>query len=488
MVASTPDATDIPEGHGTGAALEREHGRLNAIADGRSSLICLIDNRGRVTERGVNPAFQRLLGWDDRDVGGRVLWKHWIDPAEADDVRIRIERVVRGGSIGEHENHWLTRSGRRVPVAWTCVALPEVGGCTLFLVAGVDGAEHPRRTQQIGEAEERFRAVIESAPVAIVEIGLDDAVRLWNPAAQAIFGWSPEEVIGRPPRWIPDDRLAEFHALSAREALGDGYTGLETVRVHRDGRRLDVEISAAPIRDATGAVVGAMAVIADISQRRRQAEEVRASRMRIVEAADEARRKLERNLHDGAQQRLVALSISLRLIEAKLASDPDSASEMLGTAREELALALADLRDLARGIHPAVLTDRGLAAAVEALAARTPLPVEVDVARERLEPAIEAALYYFVAEALTNVAKYAGATSARVRLAISEGVVIAEVSDDGAGGADPERGSGLRGLADRIEALDGRLIVESPRGVGTRVRMEVPVAPVHASLTRLHAR
>ncbi len=220
-----------------------------------------------------------------------------------------------------------------------------------------------------------------------------------------------------------------------------------------------------------------MAVLSDISDRKRQEEEIRASRARIVQAADDARRKLERNLHDGAQQRLVALSVSLRLAEAKLsAADTDAAAAILADAREELLRALEELRDLARGIHPAVLTDRGLAAALRALVARVPLPIEVDLAEERMPPSVEAALYYVVAEALTNVVKYAGASSASVRLAIGEnGVVVAEVSDDGVGGADPARGSGLRGLVDRVEALDGRLSVDSPAGAGTRVRVEVPV-------------
>jgi PAS domain S-box-containing protein len=336
-----------------------------------------------------------------------------------------------------------------------------------------------RREREMVEAEERFRAVIESAPVAIVEIGLDDKVKLWNSAAERIFGWTPEEVVGRPPRWVPDDRWQEFRSLSDHEARGVGYIGYETVRVRRDGSPLDVEISAAPIRDSTGGVVGAMAILSDISERKRHEEGLRASRARIVQAADDARRKLERDLHDGAQQRLVALSLSLRLAEAKLFSaDSDSAAAILAGAREELSRALEELRDLARGIHPVILTDRGLAAAVRALAARMPLPVEAEFAEERLPPPVEAALYYVVAESLTNVAKYAKATSARVRLEMSdEGVVAAEVSDDGVGGADPARGSGLRGLADRVEALDGRLVVDSPSGGGTRVRVEVPLDP-----------
>jgi PAS domain S-box-containing protein len=459
---------------------------VNALAAGAASLICVIDDRGRVTDRGVNLAFQRVLGCDGRDVAGKVLWEHWVEAAEADEVRSRIEAVADGAVLGRYENHWRTASGERLVVAWTCIALPSSRDLSLFLVAG---APRPLgRDPSTARAGERLSALVESAPVAIIEVGLDNTVRLWNPAAERIFGWSAQEVLGRPPCWIPEDRLAEFQALSTREAIGEGYTGFETVRMHRDGRRLEVEISAAPIRDVDGDVVGAMALITDISERKRQAEELRASRARIVEAADDARRKLERNLHDGAQQRLVTLALTLRLAEERLSSAPTEAERLIAGAREELVVALAELRELARGIHPAVLTDRGLAVAVEALASRAPLPVEVDVPPERLPPAIEAALYYFVAESLTNVARYAGAGRAHVRLALTDGgLVAAEVSDDGCGGANPANGSGLRGLTDRIETLGGRLVVDSPPGGGTRVRMEVPLGSMEVPLNRVRA-
>jgi PAS domain S-box-containing protein len=478
VVSIVAGGLDISERQRFDAQKQRERDFFNAILNATPGFICLIDHEGRLTERGVNVAFARAFEWSDLDVHGKVFWEHWVDPVEADEVRARIERTVRGESLGEHDNLWVTSKGERLSIAWTCTALPRLDERPLFLITGIDVTERRRREEEIRAAEERLRAIIESAPVAIVEIGQNGLVNLWNPAAERIFGWPPEEVLGRPPVWVPEDRRDEFVALSAREAQGSGYTGFETVRAHKDGRLLDVEISAAPIRDATGEVAGAMAVLSDISDRRRQAEEVRASRARIVQAADDARRKLERNLHDGAQQRLVALSVSLRLAETRLSADPDSAAAILAGAREELAHALEELRELARGIHPAVLTDRGLAAAVDALVARTPLPVEVELAEDRLPASVEAALYYVVAESLTNVVKYAGAASARIWLEVGgEGFVTAEVSDDGVGGADPTQGSGLRGLVDRVEALDGRLVVDSPAGDGTRVRVEIPLAP-----------
>jgi signal transduction histidine kinase len=204
-------------------------------------------------------------------------------------------------------------------------------------------------------------------------------------------------------------------------------------------------------------------------------EKLRASRARIVQAGDAARRRLERNLHDGAQQRLVTLSLSLRLALSKLQEDPSAAQELLEAASAELALALEELRELARGLHPAILSDRGLGAALEALVARAPLPVELhDVPPERLPPPVEAAAYYVVAETLTNVAKYAAAHSAHVTVTRRDGLAIVEVDDDGVGGADVSQGSGLRGLADRVEALNGRLLLTSEPGRGTHVRAEIP--------------
>jgi signal transduction histidine kinase len=212
----------------------------------------------------------------------------------------------------------------------------------------------------------------------------------------------------------------------------------------------------------------------DITERTRHEDELRRSRARIVEASDVERRRLERNLHDGAQQRLVSLSLVLRLAQAKIEADPAEADELLGQASEELGQALEELRELARGIHPAVLSDRGLGPALEALAARSPLPVDLELDGDRLPEPVEAAAYYVVAEALTNVVKYAEASSVAVSIERVNGRAIVEIADDGIGGADPSGGSGLRGLVDRVEALDGLFLVESAPGKGTRVRAEFP--------------
>jgi signal transduction histidine kinase len=208
---------------------------------------------------------------------------------------------------------------------------------------------------------------------------------------------------------------------------------------------------------------------------------MRASRARIVRAADEARERLERNLHDGAQQRLVAVSISLRLANSMLPGATDEAQRLLTAASEELTHAIDELRELARGIHPSILTDRGLGPALEVLASRSPLRISVtNELHQRLPPQVEAAAYYVVAESLTNIARYAQASSVQVRVRLREDAARVDVIDDGIGGADPSRGSGLRGLADRVEALEGTLGVESPPGAGTRVWADIPLTEPHS--------
>ena len=206
-------------------------------------------------------------------------------------------------------------------------------------------------------------------------------------------------------------------------------------------------------------------------------EKLAASRARLVEVGDAERQRLERNLHDGAQQRLVSVALGLNMVGARLEKDPAAAREMLAAAQAELSRGLDELRELARGIHPVVLTERGLGPALQALAARAPLPVEVsEVPDERLDAPVEAAAYYVVAEAITNVAKYAHASTATVTIGRRNGTATVTVADDGVGGADPAEGSGLRGLAARVEALNGRLDVDSPRGGGTRITAEIPLS------------
>ena len=251
--------------------------------------------------------------------------------------------------------------------------------------------------------------------------------------------------------------------------------------IERDGRQLGMLVHDASLDDDPELVeaVAATAAIA-LDDARLQAEsegrlaELRASRERIVAAGDAERRRLERNLHDGAQQRLVSVALQLRMIQSRIRADPALAEQLVSSASDELSQSLQELRELARGIHPAVL-NHGLQAALESLAARASVPTRVTFeSRERLPESIELAAYFVACEALANVAKYAHATQATVRVTRRDGLAVIEIADDGVGGADESAGSGLQGLADRVAALDGTLRILSPPGAGTVVTAELP--------------
>jgi signal transduction histidine kinase len=210
-------------------------------------------------------------------------------------------------------------------------------------------------------------------------------------------------------------------------------------------------------------------------ERRRQAAAIAASRVRVIEAADAERRRIGRDLHDGAQQRLVAVSTLLTAMRTKLEADGSDANRLLDLAAEELSAANAELRELARGLYPVALAERGLGGALEALTPGCPLPVHIDVPDVALPERVALAAYFLVSESLTNVVRYANADTARVRAAVDDGALRIEVSDDGVGGADPGAGTGLRGLADRVEVLGGRLEIASPPGAGTHITATIPL-------------
>jgi len=266
-----------------------------------------------------------------------------------------------------------------------------------------------------------------------------------------------------------------------RVELPDEDAGRMTTLIEHDGVSVAALLHDAALRDEPEllSAVGAAAAIALEngrlhSEQRAHLEELRGSRSRVIEAAQRERQRLERDLHDGAQQRLIALSLELRRLEDRLASDADARSQ-LDQARGEIEKSLGELRAIARGLHPAVVSGHGLAVALEQMAALAPVPVQLRVDLERRLPdRVEVAAYYVVSEGLANIGKHAGATSVRVDVRRADGCLLVEITDDGVGGADTERGSGLRGLADRVEALDGRLRVWSPDGGGTRLRAEMP--------------
>jgi signal transduction histidine kinase len=286
--------------------------------------------------------------------------------------------------------------------------------------------------------------------------------------------------------WIPES--GRYVDGTGRELAGEAGEGRTTTPVELEGRRVGALVHDARLLDQpelVRAVADAAALALERerleAELRAKVEELRASRARIVEAGYAAARRLERDLHDGAQQRLVSLALGLRMAEGRVESNPEEAQRLLRSAHAELDAAIAELRDFARGLHPGILADRGLDAALSALAARAPLPVEVEGSAEgRLNPGVESAAYFVVAEALTNVAKYAEAETATVSVARDNGALTVQVRDDGVGGADPANGSGLRGLSDRVSALDGRLEVESPSDRGTLVRARIPVGDSRA--------
>jgi PAS domain S-box-containing protein len=327
-------------------------------------------------------------------------------------------------------------------------------------------------------------AIVDTAPSLLLTVDMDGMIISLNPATLEASGYTENSDVLGQHFWDvfidPSERGAmetRFHDAAPEHPASEYENTFTNVR----GERMSIIWRGAPVKAETGEVRGIVAAGLDVTDRRRAEEEMRASRGRIVAAGDEARRRLERNLHDGAQQRLVSLSLALRLAQSKLESDPAAAAPILAGASEELAAALEELRELARGIHPAVLSDRGLDAALEGLAARTPIPVDLDRVGRRLPEPIEAAAYYVVSESVANVVKHGHASSIRVGLEAENGTFRVEVADDGVGGADAALGSGLRGLADRVSALDGRLEVESPRGGGTRVTAELPLPAVAAA-------
>jgi len=334
-----------------------------------------------------------------------------------------------------------------------------------------------RRAAELERDRELLNAIANYAPSLLCLVGADGRVRPYatNKAFERRLGYEPSETGGvlfwR--RYVPEEDAEEVRA--AIEAVVAGVPAAERDGRWRtrDGDLVDVAWSCTALPMVESGPVFLISAT-DVTERRRHEEEVRTSRARLVTAADEARRRLERNLHDGAQQRLTALLLSLRVARRQAADDP-ALVRLLDGALEELGAAVVELRELARGIHPEVLTRRGLAAALRIMAARMPFPVDLDVPKASCGEQAEVAAYYVVSETLANVAKYAGASQAAVRVSREVDRIVVEVEDDGRGGADPAAGTGLSGLADRVAALDGAFSVESPPGGGTRIRAEIPV-------------
>jgi PAS domain S-box-containing protein len=335
------------------------------------------------------------------------------------------------------------------------------------------------RAAELAASEARQRAILQAAHDAVISIDQRGRVTYVNSAFEHIFGYRADEVIGR--------ELAEVVVPpSLREAHRQGFARypatwpavldrrIEITAMRADGSEFPAELTVT----RTG-LTGSSAFtgyLRDITERQRAEHELMASRARLVTASDTARQQITRDLHDGAQQRLITTIINLQLAEQKWESAPQRARELLGLALRDARRGIEDLREIAAGIHPAVLTQRGLAAAVDALTARLPIPVHIDVPDRRLPGPIEASVYFFCSEALTNVVKHARATSASVRVELQDDRCAIEVRDDGIGGARPRsETSGLNGLRDRIGALNGTMDITSPATGGTVLQACVPL-------------
>nr|WP_183342418.1 PAS domain S-box protein [Conexibacter arvalis] len=344
---------------------------------------------------------------------------------------------------------------------------------------------------------ELLEVLLRSIADAVYLVDRDGLVRFVNPAALEVLGYDePAELLGAPSHATIHFRRPDGSPYPESECplLLPRTTG-RTVRVEddwfvrRDGSMVPVAYSSAPIPEQGGGR-GAVVAFRDTSERRAaeaaarreaaeraRAEELQQSRARIVAAADAERRRLGRDIHDGAQQRLMNVALGVQAGLAALPGEAEEARAALDDALAEVRAAISDLRELAAGIHPSILTNRGLEAAVDSLTGRMPLPTRFEVPARRWAPAVEAAAYFVIAEALANAAKHARASRAEVRVAEREGRLLVTVFDDGRGGAVAAPGRGLQGLHDRVGAAGGTLTVDSPSGGPTTVTADLPATP-----------
>src|SRR5215210_559646 len=491
--------------------------RMAAILDAAPECVIAIDASGRVLD--ANPAAELTFGYPAGGLVGRAAGELLVLPEVHEPQEGYFERrlaAVLGrradmrarradGSCFSAEVT-ITRPGGRARGLYSAhlrdVSEEREAGEALQAVAREQAALRRLAVAVASEADlEQVACVVTEQVGRLLGAHTANMVRYDDePTATVVGGWSAGSVPSLPVgSAIPLDgpTVAAQVRRTGRPARVDSYDDLkgELARRLRDlgfrsavgapvmlsGRLWGAVMVSSVERDPFAAnserrIGEFCALVAQALANAEAREQLAASRARIVQAGDTERRRLERNLHDGAQQRLVAVLLTLRLAERRLPAEGHLARILLEQAGGELEQALAELRELARGLHPAVLTERGLEAALAALAARAPVPVDIAAALgERLPEPVEAAAYYMVAEALTNVAKYAQAEHATVRVLRAAEHVEVTVTDDGVGGADHRAGSGLRGLADRVEALGGQLEVRSPPGGGTTMAARIPL-------------
>lgn len=503
-----------------------------ALTETTQALVCVLDRRGRILF--FNDSCERTTGFTRHEVIGRDACDFVIPPEERPAFGDVLSYIWSTGLSSPQVGHWMTKDGGRRLIAWSNKPVSNADGTVEYLVtSGIDltegaddasnggalSGDRDAKLAEIGRLAQEQRALrrvatlvaSEASPEQVFAAVSQECARVLDVTTSAVLRYEGNDtatVVGRHTR----DGIGAFPLGSRVQAessttIGrildsgrperiDDYAALpgETAEVmQRAGYRSTVS---APIVVA-GLLWGAVTVAStDIlppdSESRLAAfcelvslgvasaqarEDLQRSRARLVRAGDEQRRRFERNLHDGAQQRLVALALTLRVARAKLETAPEAVDELLGQATAELDDALSELRELARGLHPVLLTDHGLQPALARLAERTAVPVELEVVEGRFPDVVEATAYYIASEALANVAKHAEATAAHVVVTAEGDAVRVEVTDDGKGGADPALGTGILGLRDRAEAAGGSLVVISRPGVGTVVTGVLPLRP-----------
>jgi PAS domain S-box-containing protein len=491
----------------------------SALAETTQCLVCVYDRDGRIVR--FNRACEQTTGLRREDVLGRDAREVVIPPEDVDAFGPFLADVWATGKPSPREGEWLTRDGGRRLISWANEPVRgEDGEIECLVTTGLDITERERRAaklRRLADEQAALRRVAvlvasDVAPERVFQAVTEEICALLGIPSAVLERFEDAEtatIVGRfselPITGFEVGTTVRLDAgLSAQRVLRTGaparvdsyddLSGAVASRMRASGFSSTVAVPISVAGGVWGALIAALEhgerlpaetelrmeafaeLVALVLTGAAAREAVAASRARIVEASDAERRRLERNLHDGAQQRLVAVSLTLRLAEARLERDPEAARSLLHGADAELGAALKELRELARGLHPAVLVDHGLRPALEGLAARAPFPVELaEVPDTRLPEPVEVAAYYVASEALANAAKYAEASHATARIACVDGLAVVEIADDGRGGASTAGGSGLRGLADRVEALGGRLTIHSPPGQGTAVRAELPL-------------
>ena len=467
---------------------------LKAILACVAQPVWVVDPAGAIVF--ANPAAVATLGYDDL---GELLGRNSHDtihykrpdgsPFPAEDCTL-YRSVLEGVDLTGGEDWFVRRDGSMFPISYTAAPIETATG-TGAVIAFTDIEERHHAEQALLERE----AILAKVAQPVWVVTRSGLIHYANPAALHALGYEDlSELKGKPGHntvhyKYPDGTPfpEEDCPITRARLTGEPLSDREDWLVRKDGSILRIAYSTAPFDLPDGP--GSVTAFTDVEEHlraekaarerdvaRARATELRGARRRIIEAADAARARLERDLHDGAQQQLVNLALRLRIARGALPSDPEEAARLLDDAIELAAAATSELRELAAGIHPAILTHRGLGPAVTRLASRMPLPVRLlETPEERFPDTVEASVYFVVSEALTNVVKHAGATAATVRISAAEGSLTVEVSDDGAGGADVRAGTGLAGLIDRVAALDGDLTVTSEPSAGTTVHAVIPL-------------